>query len=212
MAKRLLLALVGLVVAISTIMPTAAAAPVPRSATRLRGSHVVTIGANSVEGLPQGSYRTFDDYGYLRNALTHKCMGVAGGSIGNGALVLQWECARVPGSDQRMHMYPVESGNVWMTIDPFFDNGKCLGVAGSSQAWGAPLIQWTCARIEDQQFAFRITNESNPIRVEIFARHSSQAIGVAGGNPNDGAQIVQWPWQGNNFGCVGDQCWDILLD
>jgi hypothetical protein len=212
MPKRLILALVSIIVAVSLAAPTATAA-VPSRTVLPKGAHLVTIPENSPQALPGGTYITFNNHVYLRNARTGKCMGVAGGSIGNGALVLQWTCAHIPGSDQQMHVRQYQTGNLWNVIDPSHSPGKCLGVAGSSQAPGAALVQWSCNQSEtDQQFAFRVTNSNNPIRVEIFARHSEQAIGVAGANPNDGAQVVQWPWAGNNLGCTGDQCWDILLN
>jgi hypothetical protein len=210
MLKKLVLALMGLFVAASLAAPTAAAA-VPDQPTLPEGGRLIRLPENNPQALPAGTYRTFNDYVYLRNAFTGKCMGVAGGGIGNGALVVQWACQRVPGSDQRMHIYQAPQAP-WNLIDPFHSSGRCLGVAGSSQAPGAALVQWTCNPNEDdQQFAFRIIN-AQTLRVEIFARHSEQAVGVAGGNPNDGAQIVQWPWQGSNLNCTGDQCWDILPD
>jgi ricin-type beta-trefoil lectin protein len=222
MARRLILALAGLIVAFSLAAPTATAAGPDRSnQPKLpEGVSLRTFPGNPSQIGPQAGFlANLDAYVYLRNARTGKCMGVAGANPNNGAAIMQWECVRRPGSDQRMRLYEPREGSGWYHIDPSFSAGKCAGVGGSSTAPGAALMQWSCSSTEtDQLFAIRLTKilPGNVWRVEFWTGHTygdtNQLVGVAGGSTANGARVVQWPFAGNSTDCAGDQCWDILWD
>lgn len=82
-------------------------------------------------------------------------------------------------------------------------SGKCLDVAGGSVLIGAPVIQWDCNGLENQQWTF------TPIGAgyyKIIARHSGKALDVLGGELSvlNGVIVEQWDYNGG-----ANQRWSV---
>jgi hypothetical protein len=77
----------------------------------------------------------------------------------------------------------------WSTIQNL--NSKLfLAIGGSSQAWGAPAIQWHFTYRLEQQWR-TVSIDSTWIKLQV--RHSGQCLGIGGGDLTPGAPAVQWP-------------------
>jgi hypothetical protein len=77
----------------------------------------------------------------------------------------------------------------WSTIQNY-NSALFLAIGGSSQAWGAPAIQWHLTYGLEQQWR-TISIDSTLIKLQV--RHSGQCVGIGGGSLTPGAPAVQWP-------------------
>jgi Ricin-type beta-trefoil lectin domain len=80
-----------------------------------------------------------------------KCLGVSGGSLSQGASIVQWSCNGHP--DQTWLWiytgYTTSTGwPIWNILDE--NSGMCLGISGGSTSRGAYAIQWGCNGHADQ--------------------------------------------------------------
>ncbi|MEV6243610.1 RICIN domain-containing protein [Lentzea sp. NPDC051838] len=88
------------------------------------------------------------------NRSSGKCLDLNGGSVDNGATVIQWNCHN--GSNQRWDIVlptGVDPGTYDGPI--MFRNlatGKCLDLNGGSSANGTAFIQWDCKGSDNQLF------------------------------------------------------------
>jgi hypothetical protein len=77
--------------------------------------------------------------------------------------------------------------------------GQCLGVSGASKAEGARVVGFACIPSHpDQYWTFDQINNPPPYGNTgddaIVNLNSGYVLGVSGGSPDNGAAIVQWPW------------------
>jgi hypothetical protein len=83
-----------------------------------------------------------------------KCLGVGGGSTGQGAGLVQWDCLGTDHPDQYWAYVPTgldANGNpVYEIVN--MGSGMCLGIAGGSLDVGAPAVQWACNGNPDQRW------------------------------------------------------------
>jgi hypothetical protein len=83
-----------------------------------------------------------------------QCLGVAGGSLSEGARVVGWDCLGPNHPDQ----YWTPDGNqtglcgAYSYLDNGNSTGYVLGVGGNSTAWGAPVVQWEPQGVCNNQF------------------------------------------------------------
>jgi hypothetical protein len=82
----------------------------------------------------------------------------------------------------------------------------CLGILGNMNY--QPAVQWTCNGNADQQWHWGATNPEDSDYRQLINDNGS-CLGVIGGSPNEGAQVVGWK-------CLGpshyDQYWAIGPD
>jgi RHS repeat-associated protein len=81
-------------------------------------------------------------------------------------------------------------------------SGKCLDVSTGSQSNGAPLHQWDCAGLQNQQWQLVPTDNGY---YKIVSRHSGKAMDVAGAGQANGSGVHQWEYVGGV-----NQQWQII--
>ena len=128
---------------------------------------------------------------------SRKCLDVSGGSLDDGASIIQWN--RHGGNNQ--------SWSVQATADGYSrivsrHSGKCLEVSGWSTDDGASIIQSQCHGGENQQWRFEVAADGYSW---IVSRHSGKCLDVNGGSLDDGASIIQWQCYGGD-----NQNWRLL--
>ena len=129
-----------------------------------------------VEHLGNGWYRIISIYSDM-------VFDVARASHASGASVILWPWHG--GSNQRFRAKdaPALSNQAWGVSLEAQHSGKVLDVAGASQSWGAPLVQWDYHGGANQ--LFRVFG--SPIK----PMHSDLVLDVANGSQANGAPIIQ---------------------
>jgi hypothetical protein len=88
------------------------------------------------------------------NGNSGKCLDVSGGSVDNGAHVLQWNCHN--GGNQRWEVVLPTGADpnthVWPVLFRNKATGKCLDTDFSGTANGTGFLQWDCHGNANQQF------------------------------------------------------------
>lgn len=80
-----------------------------------------------------------------------KCLGVGGGSLNEGASVVQWSCLPHPDQTWAWIYTGATTSSGWPIWNILNDNsGMCLGISGGSTSVGAYAIQWGCNGNADQ--------------------------------------------------------------
>jgi hypothetical protein len=160
---------------------------VRRIVTGLATTAIVTASALAVASPAQAATH----YGIM-NYKSALCMSVSGGgSLANGAQIIQWGCP----------WWGVVPERVWHWSGSRIVNdnsGKCLSVAGGgSTANGAAIIQWTCNGGPEQNW-----RESGGYLIN---GKSGKAVSVEGGGSVDvGARLIQWEANGGQ-----EQGWEF---
>ncbi|WP_165945255.1 RICIN domain-containing protein [Micromonospora sp. KC723] len=129
----------------------------------------------------------------IMNYKSALCMSVGGGgSLANGAHIIQWGCP-FPGDSTPERFWHWSGSRI---IND--KSGKCLSVAdGGSTANGAAIIQWTCNGGLEQSWrssgGYLINGKSGKV------------VSVEGGGSVDvGARLVQWSMTGGQ-----EQGWEF---
>jgi hypothetical protein len=126
-------------------------------------------------------------------------LDVSGPSTSNGAIVHQWS---YNGGDNQWWFRPWQADGHTRLFSRY--SGKCLGISGGSTAAGAQAVQWDCNGNSDQSFQFSWTGKTAggwPV-YNIIDDKSGDCLGVSGGSTAQGANVIQWPCNGN-----ADQEW-----
>lgn len=118
------------------------------------------------------------------SARSGKVVDVSGGSMADGAAVIQW---RDTGAANQQWMFQ-------STVDGYHTitcvrSGKVLDVAGSSLADGARVVQASADGRASQQWQLR--PESGGVFV-VVNRHSGKVLDVGGGSTADGVALIQY--------------------
>jgi nitroreductase len=71
------------------------------------------------------------------------CLGVDGGSVSNGALIQQFNCAAPSPGNNQSWRFVRTSGDYYQIVNG--KSEKCIGVSGGSTANGAILAQFSCS-------------------------------------------------------------------
>jgi Ricin-type beta-trefoil lectin domain len=92
---------------------------------------------------------------------------------------------------------PAKAASTWLVNR---GSGLCLGVAGSSKANGAALIQWDCNAVnDDQQWVWDYQYTDNGKYVYVLKNLlSKKCLAVGGGSTANGAKAIQWSCNGND--------------
>ncbi|GAA2965392.1 RICIN domain-containing protein [Actinokineospora diospyrosa] len=133
----------------------------------------------------------------LRPLSSDKCLDVDGGSLEDGANVIQWSCHG--GLNQQWQLVLVESDDIYQVFSA--GSGKCLDVSGASTDNGASVIQWECHGDLNQQWQLIPGPGST---YELQAVHSGKCLDVTGADPADGVAVIQWECHGGD-----NQAWSI---
>jgi peptidyl-Lys metalloendopeptidase len=135
----------------------------------------------------------------LVNRHSDKCMSLSGNNGGNGMAILQWDCSGnpSPGDGQVFTLYPLGGGDFNIVIN---STGKCVDVAGVSQADGAYVQQWDCLGPGQRNQVWHVIPiAGQPPYVAFQAQHSGKCADVLGASTGNGARIGQWGcWWGGN--------------
>ena len=81
---------------------------------------------------------------------SQKCLDVNGGSLDDGASIIQWQCL---GGDNQQWRLEVAGDGYSRIVSRH--SGKCLDVNGGSLDDGASIIQWQCHGGENQNWLLR---------------------------------------------------------
>jgi hypothetical protein len=125
-----------------------------------------------------------------RNFHSNKCLGVNGGSMTNGAKIVQYTCNG--GADQTWVPIPMGDGKYYQ-----FRNGansnKCLAVPGGSFAQNTQLVIWDCGVGSlDQYWTGALTAQYDCYA--FFNLNSNLVVGVSGAALTNTAAVVQFGW------------------
>ncbi|MEU9204679.1 RICIN domain-containing protein [Streptomyces sp. NPDC048332] len=127
---------------------------------------------------------TARDYTTLTSRSSGKCLDVPGGSITDGAALVQWTC----GSQQNQQFKVSDLGNGYVALINR-NSGKCLDVADGSAADGAAILQWACGRQLNQQWTLKDAGDGYR---QVVSRSSGKCADTNAASTDDGAALVQW--------------------
>jgi dipeptidyl aminopeptidase/acylaminoacyl peptidase len=128
---------------------------------------------------------------------SQKCLDVNGGSLNDGASIIQWQCHG--GANQQWRLEVAGDGYSRIVSRA---SGKCLDVNGGSPDDGASIIQWQCHGGANQQWRLEVAGDGYS---RIVSRHSGKCLDVSGGSLDNGAFIIQWQCHGG-----ANQNWRLL--
>jgi len=136
-------------------------------------------------GSKYGPPMPFDVFNYNSGL----CLGISGDA--NDQPAVQWGCN--VNRDQRWHWGSQNSSyNGWYQL--VNANGSCLGVSGGSVSEGAQVVGWSCNGHLDQYWAAGSSGCGG--YVPLFNLNSGYVAGVGGNSKTQGADVVQWQYQG----------------
>ncbi|HEX2080241.1 MAG TPA: RICIN domain-containing protein [Longimicrobium sp.] len=119
-------------------------------------------------------------------------LDVGGCSTADGADVIQWPWNG--GDCQRWQIVKTGPDHFKLIAK---HSGKALDVAGCSMTDGADVIQWPYTGAACQQWTIWQVSAIVPNgRYRVLARHTGQALDVAGCSTADGADVISWPYWG----------------
>ena len=118
---------------------------------------------------------------------SQKCLDVSGGSLDDGASIIQWQCHG--GANQQWRLEVAGDGYSRVVSR---HSGKCLDVSGVSTEDGARIIQWPCHGGANQQWRLEAVGEG----YRLVARHSGKCLDVTGWSTDNGTGILQWQCHG----------------
>ena len=118
---------------------------------------------------------------------SQKCLDVNGGSLDDGASIIQWQCHG--GGNQQWRLEVAGDGYSRIVSR---HSGKCLDVNGGSRDDGASIIQWQCHGGANQQWRLEAVTGG----YQLVTRHGGKCLDVRGESTNDGGSILQWSCHG----------------
>ena len=150
---------------------------------------------NSITYADQDYGDSAGTYYKLVNHNSGLVLGVSGGSLANGAQLVQWTDTGT--KDQAWHV-TTASG-----ITKFGNrgSGQALGIWQASTTEGANAVQWLDTGSADQQWKLTAVGSY----YKIVNVNSGQVLGVLGASTTSGASVVQWADTGTN-----DQQWQLV--
>lgn len=135
-------------------------------------------------------------YFKIVNRATGKVLGIQGGSLADGASVVQW--SDINSRDQAWHMTTQSDGSRVFTDR---SSGRALGVFQAATTANSDVVQWLDNGSTDQKW--RVVQVGSYVKIQNV--RSGLVLGVRGGSAADGAQVIQW----NDSGSL-DQQWSIV--
>ncbi|RYD24133.1 MAG: hypothetical protein EOP88_01405 [Verrucomicrobiaceae bacterium] len=129
------------------------------------------------------------------NVKSGKALEVAGMSTTNGAALQQWPWLNNMGQQWRL----ADGGSGYWRICNR-NSGQVFDVAGVNSADGTAITQWPDWKGGGQLWAFDETIPfANNSVYSLNAMHSNKVLDVQNPNLNDGANVGQYDWNGNNW-------------
>ncbi|WP_191330435.1 RICIN domain-containing protein [Frigoribacterium sp. ACAM 257] len=135
-------------------------------------------------------------YYKIVNRSTGKVLGVLGGSLSDGASVVQW--SDTGSRDQAWHVTTQSDGTRLITDR---SSGRALGIREASTAADSDAVQWLDNGSNDQRW--RLIQTGSYVKIQNV--RSGLVLGVRAGSSADGAQVIQWSDTGSL-----DQQWSIV--
>jgi hypothetical protein len=125
-----------------------------------------------------------------QNFHSNKCLGVNGGSMANGAKVVQYTCNGA--ADQEWYTIPLGDGGHYQVRNGA-NSSKCLAVPGGSFAQNTQLVIWDCGVGSlDQYWTGALTAQYDCFA--LFNYNSGLVVGVSGAALTNTAPVVQFAW------------------
>jgi len=136
-----------------------------------------TAAGMSTDTLPTGRY-------VLVNALSGKCVDVAGASMADGGNIQQATC-----NTNLAQVFDVTQPSAGVYKLNNVGSGKAMDVSGSATADGANVQQWNDNGTNAQRFRVTRTQGNRYVLTNV---NSGKCVDVASASLNDGANIQQW--------------------
>ena len=134
-------------------------------------------------------------YYKLVNRNSGLVLGVSGGSLANGAQLIQW--TDTGSEDQAWHVTTTNG----VTRFGNRNSGQVIGIWQAGTAEGDDAVQWLDTGSADQAW----TLEADGSYYKILNSNSAMVLGVLGGSTTAGAAVVQWDDTGSL-----DQQWSLV--
>jgi Ricin-type beta-trefoil lectin domain-like len=134
-------------------------------------------------------------YYKLVNRNSGLVLGVSGGSLANGAQLIQW--TDTGSEDQAWHVTTTNG----VTRFGNRNSGQVIGIWQAGKAEGDDAVQWLDTESADQAW----TLEADGSYYKILNSNSAMVLGVLGGSTTVGAAVVQWDDTGSL-----DQQWSLV--
>ncbi|WP_405091665.1 RICIN domain-containing protein [Micromonospora sp. NBC_01392] len=123
----------------------------------------------------------------LVNSHSGKCLTIAGGSIGDNVVAVQYNCdAHL---SRQWLLYDVTGTSVYHLVNR--NSGKCLTIAGGSTATDALAVQYACDTDPSRRWTFHdVTGLSDYHIVNV---NSGKCLTVNGASTANNVNILQFP-------------------
>jgi hypothetical protein len=120
-----------------------------------------------------------------------------------------WDRAPIPGKSDSKAAAAAPGDPYWWILSPkHLDLQQCLDLNGGGVADGAPIIQWDCHGLDNQQFAplYVIDPNTSGLSVVFINKKSGKCIDLNGGGLANGTPIIQWTCHNG-----ANQKWELVL-
>ncbi|MDB5815568.1 MAG: hypothetical protein JWN23_2685, partial [Rhodocyclales bacterium] len=119
----------------------------------------------------------------VRSASSNLCLSITGGSLADGAKLIQDTCN---GSAIQRFQFSVQSDGSYQIVDAA--SGKALDVTDVSAANGALIQQWAASGGSNQHFVATVNSNG----YTLAAKNSGKCVDVKDLSTSPGAAIQQW--------------------
>ncbi len=158
---------------------------IQRHGRKLAAAGVVAAALTVGTALPASASPTI----YRITTVASLAVEVSGSSGDDGAAVIQWP---INGGQNQEWTLVSKSYGSWFVN---YASGKCLSVRGGDTSAGAALVQYPCIDVAYEEWTWEPVNSGTAYVLRNAGSH--QVVDVPGGTGNWGAQLDQWPSNGN---------------
>jgi len=122
----------------------------------------------------------------IQNYHSGKFLNVNGGSLANGAYIIQWDNPTAPETQWIVTSIALTNLFVFQNVK----SGLYINVQGAGTNDGAQIIQWNNPTAPETEWMIIPTTPAGYVIIQNF--HSGKDLNVDGASTNDGANIIQW--------------------
>lgn len=125
---------------------------------------------------------------------------------GTASAAPDWEQADVP-SKTDMRAAAAGDAFYWILSPKHMDLRQCVDLYDGGTANGAPIIQWDCHGLDNQQFAplFTVDPATEGISIVFINKKSGKCVDLYNGELANGTAIIQWTCHNGS-----NQKWELV--
>ncbi|MEV6394512.1 RICIN domain-containing protein [Streptomyces sp. NPDC051907] len=123
-----------------------------------------------------------------------RCLSVPGATNNPAEGLIIWDCDGYPDQNWYIKYERRSGGGIPYYSIRRADNGYCVSVDAARKDWGARVTQYPCGSprlYPDQYWNYRYIAQKGGH--QFVNENSGLCMGVAGGNPNNLGEVIQWP-------------------